>query len=76
MLIWKPTKQDVDRTLSIYETDFETSRRQKRLSDSQSVDWFVAFVWIVSAMVVAVWVRIGYLAVVASYHAVLTMLPK
>jgi len=60
---WEPTKKELNRVLSIIETDYETPRRKKRLADSQHVDWFVTLAWTAAGLLVTVWVRVLYLGV-------------
>ena len=53
---------EMPRKHSILDADYETERRQKRLRDSQSIDWFVLCGYICSALLIAAWLRILYLA--------------
>ena len=42
--------------------DFETTRRRKRLSQSQPLDYGVLATWIVTGLICSVWARILWLA--------------
>jgi hypothetical protein len=55
---WEHTEE-----LKPIETDYETERRQKRLSESQRADRFVAVAWRLSAILLAAaWARLIYIA--------------
>lgn len=51
--------------------DYETRRRQRRLSNSQSYDYLVVAGWIATACIVSLWARVLWIVGKSAYKAVI-----